>query len=346
MEAKRIKWEADGVEIQEVGFVDSRAERGLNETSISHIVKFKNLRINPNSKKPQIKFEGDCFLATLHYFYHHSMLDMMGEYFFIRSHVPDLKCYFNSMMGKSPIWRDDFEDRSVDTYLDYLYRYPFGMRKYNEINYHEYTRELVNIFSPDRQIYTIESDNLLFENFYVAVDLPTPFAGRDYSKHRDIKSMSEYLSNLCEEKNLPKKIYISRKLNNIRYKNELKQNPTNNPLANPIIRVFDEEDSIEKYFNSIGYQSVCLEGMPLLDQLNLFYNATHIAGLNGSAWVNLLAAKENTNIIELNLIAGYINRFNYKEIYKFKNFNFIDYHNVSNNIEEIINELNFVKDID
>lgn len=346
MESKRIKWEAEGVEIQEVGFVDSRSERNILEASISHIVKFKNLKINPNSKRKQLIIKGDSFLATIHYFYHHSVLDIMSEYFYIKSYVPELKCYFNSVSGKYPEWRDSFEDRSINTYLNYLNKYPFGMTKYNEIKYHEYVKDLVNIFSEDKQIYTIESDNILFENFYVIVDLPTAFAGRDYSKTRDIESLSKYLSNLCQKQNTPKKIYISRKLNNIRYKNELKQSPTDDPLANQRIRVFENENLIEDYFNSIGYESFCLEGMPMLDQLNLFYNATHIAGLNGSAWVNLLAAKENTNIIELNLISGYTNRFNYKKAYEFKKFNFIDYHNVSGDIPKIIEELSYVKDID
>jgi hypothetical protein len=346
MEAKRVKWKADGVEIQEIGHVDGRAERPINETAISHIVRFKNLKINPDSKRKPIFFEGNSFLATLHYFYHHTILDMMGEYFFIKAHVSDLKCYFNSLMAKSPEWRDNFEDRSVDTYLNYLKKYPFGANQYNETNYHEFTRDLVNIFSPDKQIYTTESDSLIFENFYIVVDLPTPFAGKSYPQNRDIESLSIHLSELCEDKDLPKKIYVSRQMNNIRYKNELKQQPTQNPQANARIRVFEKENLIEEYFNSIGYQSVILEGMSMLDQLNLFYNATHIAGLNGSAWVNLLASKEKTNIIELNLIDGYANKFNYKNLYNFKNFNFIDYHNVSGNVEEIIKELNFVKDID
>lgn len=343
---KRIKWDCDGVEIQEIGEVVSRDVNAFNEISVLHIVKFKNLKINGDSKKKQIVIKGDSFLSTLHYFYHHSVIDMLGVYFLIKSYVPDLKCYFNSMYGKYPMWRKNFDDRSVESYLDYLKSNPFGRKDdSSDINFHEYTKDLVNIFSEDKNIYTTEVDNIMFENFYIISELPTGFAETAYTSTRNIKGLSTFVSSICTETQ-SNKIFISRKLNNQRYSKEISAFPTEDPQSNQMIRRFDQEHLIEDYFNSIGYKSVTLEGMPMLEQFNLFHNATHVAGLNGSGFVNLIAAKDKTNIIELNLIKDYVNRFSYKRLFEFKDFNYIEYNNVSNDIDSIINELKLIKDID
>jgi hypothetical protein len=342
MDFKQNTWECDGIETQELGPIWSREVKPLNETAMLHIVKFKNLRLNSNNGKKQIVIKGNSFLATLHYYYYHAFMDMMGKYALLKSHIPDLKCYFNSMFGKEPVWRNDFEDRSVESYLKYLKHNPFGREDSNpKINYHEFTRGLVNIFSEDGNIYTIESDNILFENFYVVSEIPTGFSGISIDHLRNIEFLSDMVLKFLKPSLNKNKIFISRKVNNDRYKKDLDIFSKNqSDVAN---RVF-EEDKIEKYFNSIGYKSVILEGMPLIEQLNLFYNATHVVGLNGSGLVNLIASKNKTRVIELNLIESYTNRVEYNYMFKFKDFKFLSYKNFSGDVDKIIKELEAIED--
>ena len=236
------------------------------------------------------------------------------------------------MFGKEPVWRKDFEDRSLDSYLKYLKHNPFGREDSDpEINYHEFTKDLVNIFSEDKKIYTIESDNILFENFYMLLEMPVGFTGVSVDRLRNIEFLSEMISKFLKPSLSQNKIFISRRVNNDRYKKDVSQ-------VDVVTRTF-EEDKIEKYFNGIGYKSVILEGMPLIDQFNLFYNATHVVGLNGSGLINLIACKKNTRIIELNLIESYKNKVEYSYMFKFKGFDFLSYENFSGDIDKIIEEL-------
>lgn len=341
MDFRENKWECDGIETQELRPVNSREVKTFNEISMMHIVKFKNLRLNPNNGKEQIVIKGNSFLATLHYYYYHSFLEMMGTYALIKGHIPDLKCYFNSMFGKDPVWRKEFNDRSLDSYLEYLKYSPFGAPDVqSEINHHEFTKGLVDMFSEDKNIYTIESDNIVFENFYMLLEMPTGFSGNSWERFRNLIFLSKIISKFLTPTDSKNKIYISRKTNNKRYKDFVDFQPKT--VTDLKSRAFDE-DEIEKYFNSIGYKTVILEGMPLIEQLNLFYNATHIAGLNGSGFVNLIAAKNNTRVIELNLIKDYKNRTNYEYMFKFKSFDFSSYSNLSENIPQIIEELKLLK---
>jgi capsular polysaccharide biosynthesis protein len=59
--------------------------------------------------------------------------------------------------------------------------------------------------------------------------------------------------------------------------------------------------------------------MSYLDQLNLLYNATHIAGTIGSAFINTFICKENTNLIEIHVKKDY--HFSYEYITNMFNIN-------------------------
>lgn len=347
---KKNEWAADSVEIIEVGEVRSRENPYAHVSSISHIVKFKNLTVNPKgklSKSPDpVTIKGDSFLASLHYFYHHSILDMMATYETIKQYVPGIKCYFNSMQGEKPYWRKDINDRSLDTFMDYIKTVSFGFKNNSDINQHEFMRDLVKIYSEDGLIYSLEADTITFENFYLLISLPTPIA-EAYSNTRNIEMLSKKMISVCnEDAASPKKIYISRKLNNKRYKDEAATfGPTVDvPNKSVDIRVYENEDKIEKYFIDNGYAPVTLEGTSMISQLNLFYNATHIAGINGSGFVNLISSKSGTRVIELDVIAKYSNPFDYKSLYEFKSLNHSVYRCHSENIDDTLEILNKILD--
>lgn len=339
-------WEADSIEIKEIGEHPKFFNEYQQATSVINLINFKNLHVNKSDKKEPIRIDGHSFLATLHHFYHHSVVDMMGTFYFIKKEVPELKCYFNSICKTLPVWRKSSLDKSVSSYSEYLKYNPFGFRDKNpEFNQHEFINDLVDIFSEDKQIHCISRDYIIFENFYLLIELPTAIASTSYEGTRDIHGLSKYLMSVCFDKPLPKKIYISRQKNNLRYKKELELKPEVSDQSNPIIRVYKNENYVEDYFNSIGYHSVVLEGMPMRDQLNIFHNATHVAGLNGSGFVNLLASKPGTKVIELDLIPNYQNKFNYESLYRFKEFEYNVYRNHSMDMENVIEGLSLIKEI-
>lgn len=340
------KWEAEGVEVKEIGEYQTSLDPLAHTTSIINLIKFKNVHINKNDNKEPIYIQGNSFISTLHHFYHHSLVDMLGTFFMVKKYVPDLNCYFNSIAKQPPLWRKNKLDRSIESYLEYLKYNPFGFKIEDpEINQHEFINDLVNLFSADKKIHCLVTDYIIFENLYLLIELPTPIAGTSYSATRDFTGLSQALMESCTNKDLPKKIYISRQKNNLRYKKELEMKRELSDQANSIIRVYNNEKHVEDYFNSIGYVSVTLEGIPMKDQINIFYNATHVAGLNGSGLVNLMASKSGTRVIELDLINNYQNKFNYETLYNFKDFEYTVYRNHSDNIDDVIAGLSLIKDI-
>lgn len=64
-------------------------------------------------------------------------------------------------------------------------------------------------------------------------------------------------------------------------------------------RRYVDQDDIEEYFRSIGYNIVELSGMSFLDQVKLFNSATHVAGFSGSGLTNIMFCHSGTKILEI-----------------------------------------------
>jgi capsular polysaccharide biosynthesis protein len=63
-------------------------------------------------------------------------------------------------------------------------------------------------------------------------------------------------------------------------------------------RVVNEPELME-YLAPLGFQKVTLTGIPLFEQMAMFYHADVIITLHGAALTNTLFCKQNTRIIEL-----------------------------------------------
>jgi len=91
----------------------------------------------------------------------------------------------------------------------------------------------------------------------------------------------------------PKKIFLSRKDANERYKEK--------GLGPSFDRYCSDEinEVIEEFFISKGYHSIILEGMGYLEQLNYFKNATHIAGVIGSSFCQTLVCNPSAIVSQI-----------------------------------------------
>jgi beta-phosphoglucomutase-like phosphatase (HAD superfamily)/dTDP-glucose pyrophosphorylase len=123
-----------------------------------------------------------------------------------------------------------------------------------------------------------------------------------------VKEINQFIENKYSPiLNKNKKIYISRKNYGRKHENE---------------------KDIEEYFVSIGYESVCMEDLTPIDQIQLCKNSTDIACYLGSSLVNMYFLNDKTNLIVMSLDteghAKFVDSmFPYYEMMINKNVNFI-----------------------
>ena len=85
-------------------------------------------------------------------------------------------------------------------------------------------------------------------------------------------------------KKLPKKFYIDRK--------DSKSNHRN-------LRRIINEDEVKDFLIKKGFSIITLSQLSFEDQVNLFFNASHIIGLHGAGFANLTFCDRNTFVLEL-----------------------------------------------
>jgi len=124
------------------------------------------------------------------------------------------------------------------------------------------------------------------------------------------KELALFFQQYAERDDLsPKKIFLSRKI----VSEELPKYPENSQEGiswkrRQISLRYNEpwvENTIEDFFADNDYVSVQLSGMTIPEQVKLFYNATDVAGLLGTAFYNGIFSNSGTNFIAIRTSPAY-----------------------------------------
>jgi capsular polysaccharide biosynthesis protein len=107
-----------------------------------------------------------------------------------------------------------------------------------------------------------------------------------------------------KEIDINKKIYISRR---------------DSPRA-----AIQNEEAIEEYFKIIGFTPVILSGMTVLQQKELFENASVVVGRSGTSFTNMFFINKNTKIIDISTDTEFSN-YDFRSIAKILE---LDYTNI------------------
>lgn len=193
----------------------------------------------------------------------------------------------------------------------------------NELAFQNETLAILKI--DPQKIVSLEKYNLLVCEFIIAPSA-TCVSGNVS------KWIVDYLQDLFKDwmvvKNeLPKKIYISRQ-------NSLKRRLTN-------------ENRITEYLIEQGYDVVYLEKLSVKQQIQLFYNANSIIGVDGAGLTNLIFSSPKTSIIEL-FPSTYVNQ-RYWTISSHKNLKYGHLVGIEEDITDYENHLidsNFCIDVE
>jgi hypothetical protein len=288
----------------------------------SKIIKLKNFTIKQKyTTSDEYKvISGKNFIFQYDQFIWHYLQEMVGQYEVVKTFIKDIK----------PVFLDPSIYSNLETYSEF--------KTINKTHL-KYLDDIHDIYALDDNVYQY-NQNIIIEEVYMILDLKGYFPDELFIYHGVIpywsvnkehehrhfqpsgfwqldglklikEELTKHVKTIHES---PKKIYISRKDSAKRHEQIQDEDPFWYTT-----RTFTNEDYIEQYFISQGYQSFQFEGVPYLEQLNLLHNATHIAGTIGSAFINTFICKENTNLIEIHVKKDY--HFSYEYITNMFNIN-------------------------
>lgn len=125
------------------------------------------------------------------------------------------------------------------------------------------------------------------------------------------EARERFRSYLKKDLSLPSKIYIDRSDANKKWQDKPDVFSIKTKKQWSQIRSFKDEKKIRKYFIDLGYVPIIMSEYEYLDQLNFYYNATHIAGLSGTGLLNAFVCEEKTHIIEIMVSEEFIISYQY-----------------------------------
>jgi hypothetical protein len=256
-----------------------------------------------------LTIEGPCYLFDMTGFaYFHTLYDKAMQYEFIKSYIPNLKLV--------PI---TYSNRPFDTgniiYKDFLELYGLSLKDIINMNdgANYIFKEVYNfIFEHNEFLIPFKENIYIFDNYEAWSD---PKGYEHYVKIGSKQLLKRVKSSLTENQN--KKFFISRKKINDRDRKK------SNFLYNTRFITSKDEERLESFFESIGYEIIFAEDYSLIKQIEIYSSASHIAGLKSSGFCNMVFSKPGTQIISINLdnsfecwysdLARYFN-LNYREI--------------------------------
>ncbi len=278
------------------------------------------------------KLYGNYFIIDIPTFqYFHIINEKIGQYELLKDIIPGLKlvCISDSQKDLSNLGNKGVHNNMLQ------------MLEVYGIDY----QDIVFLESTSLWIENIFYFNTRINKYLLALNLPKGlelfYDDRNHNKiHVDgfRKVQFLYQEKLYENNNYPKKIFITRRdLNNeIRYihylltnQNTLSEDESkslalwcNNyggekylwQLVRERFMLKEDEDRLEQYFISKGYYIVDPADMKFFEQINHYYNATHIASVRGSGLVNTIFCKNDAKVFILDVTNEY--DFEYKEIVK------------------------------
>lgn len=297
----------------------------------AYLYKLTDVKLINNETEEPIKLKGKYFLAEYNPLYWHFLHEDLAGYEGIKQLYSDLQLVlFDSqhiMVDATTL----AEHRKHFPYIEYFAKM-YGVKELFDLSKNWEFEEVY---------YTPTSSQVLIEDYIWGENKPMSiWPSEDYDKWdaapwterspfavAGLNEITQKLyNNIALDLSLPKKIFISRRDVNARLE-ELEGKEGYEHLVEE--RLFDGE-FLEKYFEQKGYEIIALEEHSYEKQMQLFMNASHIAGTVGAGFANLHMSQPHTKLIELHVIPIYGFDYGY-----FSSFRDIDYIPVElRNLEE------------
>lgn len=180
-------------------------------------------------------------------------------------------------------------------------------------SFYNFVKEFLEILDINEKDIVIAKPNCLYKKIYISnsythdLDSNLPPRKEIYSFYRMIV---EKVKLKYKIKNLPKKIYISRRT---WIHNDLSNIGTNYTTRRKLIN----EDELVKSLKKIGYKEIFTENLSTIEKILIFDNADYIVGAIGGGVCNVLFSSKKTNLSVL--ISPTFLDINKRFIFSFKN---------------------------
>jgi hypothetical protein len=278
---------------------------------IGPIYTFKNLIINKGKSNKHLS--GKWMVIANPYYYGHYLQESIGPMLYYKNNIdPDINIlWLNQVLPSNAHDSNSFSVIGKESLNLFKLDKDIVMTPEEFFNTEIVFENLITFFYSSRFVPGLKIDNYIFKDL---------FQHDNELINKELKTY--YSSKLKEDQSLPKKIFLSRKK-----RSELieKFNNGEDPLRHAPMFY---HDAIENFFKSEGYEVLEMSGKTVVEQASYMYNATHIAGIAGTAFLNGIFAKESTKFY---LIKSEIN-YSYKhelDSYAVSNtdFKFIEMYN-------------------
>jgi len=328
MEFKKGSWSVE--KIEEIDATDS----------IGKIFKLSGVKYTNNPNEETIHYPGKTFMGTATLYIWHYLYETIAQFEYLKTQIPDLNMVMFSETGHTDITIEEF----LNAMKEQNFYNKKGVNYFPEP--HKYFEDTFKVYVNQKYINNFRTTNVSFDEIYFTFDQKKAFVDimqkgigkfwfglphaywikpnfetftkntRDYFYEiwwRDLGLMCMRNTWLKELKNdestTPKKILISRKDANLRYKEN-----TIDAILPLHDRLIDEDlnNMVEDYFVANGYTSITLEGMGYLEQLRYFKNAESIVAIIGSGLCQTFICDHDVNVTEILLNKRY--NFSYEFI--------------------------------
>lgn len=289
--------------------------------------KLKNFNNGNIKGETEVFLEGNYFVITPDDYLWHFMSEALTQYELLLKEVPDLKilflCVGNQSFGTKILTIEEFlkilkdSDRNKNlAYIEDIFKVYYGENYLQEKVYDFYNcrlvienvymifdlRKLINRSSYHKanleKPYWLQGTHMKRKDgeiYFNSNHAPWSNLGNDLAgwQKEGMKLIRKRFKNFVTKKESPKKIYIDRSDANKKYREYVNKDP------NLRQRYFIKEYLVRDYFVKNGYTPIIMTEYGYIDQLNFYYNATHVAGMCGTGMLNGFISDKNTKLIQI-----------------------------------------------
>lgn len=222
--------------------------------------------------------QGLTFLAPIAPPFYHALMDVVGEYELIKAFYPEVQLGF----------------ASNDYFMEFTQQTEVRKSQYIQDIFKIYNTNIDNVYNIKEQNYHFEKVVVLPQRTLWGQDRIVPLAIQnsikkfkaDECNSRRVEVMLKFVEKVRPllTKDKPIKLYTSR--------TDVKSGGVSD-------RAYLGEQKIIEFFEQQGYTIVNMSELSLIEQLNLFYNATEIAGVKGSNLFGAVVADSSTTVYQI-----------------------------------------------
>lgn len=316
-----------------------------NEIFNIHVIKnFKIINNNGDLKD----FDRVFFIPDFAY-YGHMLMDIYAQYKVLKRVYSDLKPVVVSQSRKG------LEVQNKKVFNDLLHVLEIDEKDIIDISLHNFSfKELIFIF---------DVSNLFPQEFYIKNGLKSyphylPFCrcylgyepcGQSKFFNYNYLAIDELRNDFFKFNSSPKeKIYVSREFFNKKWKSvfedlssrEILSDSEKDLLRLAPVRLCEYEEDIQELFQKNDYRVVKPEELGLFEQINIFNNASHMAGISGTWLFNCFWSNPGTTVYEL-WLKNYFYHYDVFGKYCLVNYNKIDFREYQN-LDLIISKMDSI----